>query len=87
MSQAARIPGPGQIHWLTTDIDGRGLAARLPGLRLGWRRAHRALQHASVERIEITLREPIRFSLDADLYPETREVALSAGPSLRFASV
>jgi diacylglycerol kinase family enzyme len=78
---------PDRFHWLATDIDGRGLGLRIPGLRLGLEGALSALDHALARSVEIRTRKRMVYSLDAELYPGKREFRIEAGPAIRFLSV
>ncbi len=75
---------PGHFHFLTMDFGGWGLLRRIPGLRIGTRRALDSLAHASARRVVVRTERPVPYTVDADLFPGVRRVTLEAGPELRF---
>jgi diacylglycerol kinase family enzyme len=75
---------PDRIHFVTTEASGLRLAAELPALRAGLHGPHSCLHHRCARRIEIELDRPERWTLDADFFPATQRLVVSAGPRVRF---
>jgi diacylglycerol kinase (ATP) len=73
---------PQRIHLASTGVSAVRLVRDLPALRAG---AHdRSLSHFPCRRASLRLREPLTWSIDAELYPPARELAIGAGPALRI---
>ena len=73
---------PERIHFATTGASAPQLVRELPSLRAG---GHgRSLAHYSCRRAALRLASPLAWSLDAELYPPARELAIGAGPALRI---
>ncbi len=72
---------PGRIHLATTGASAARIALELPALRAGSRGplAHFSCRHAVLE-----LAAPLAWSLDAELFPPARRLAIAAEPALRF---
>jgi diacylglycerol kinase family enzyme len=73
---------PERIHLASTGERAIRLVRDLPALRAGAR--GRALAHYSCRRAELRLTAPLAWSLDAELFPPARELAIGAGPALRI---
>jgi hypothetical protein len=73
---------PERVHLAATGASAARLALELPALRLGARGSF--LSHFACRRAELRLREPLAWSLDAELLPPARRLELAAGPVLRF---
>jgi diacylglycerol kinase (ATP) len=73
---------PERIHLATTGASAARLALELPALRAGSRGA--SLAHFPCRHAELRLDAPLAWSIDAELYPAARALAIGAGPALRF---
>jgi hypothetical protein len=73
---------PERIHLATTDASAARLALDLPALRAGAR--VRTLAHYPCREARPALAGPLTWSIDAELFPPARELAIGAGPALRF---
>jgi diacylglycerol kinase family enzyme len=73
---------PERIHLATTDASAARIALELPALRAGSRGA--SLDHYPCRHAELRLDAPLAWSIDAELFPPARELAIAAGPALRF---
>lgn len=73
---------PERIHLATTDASAARLALDLPALRAGLRVG--SLAHYPCREARLRLAEPLAWSIDAELFPPARELAIGAGPALRF---
>jgi diacylglycerol kinase (ATP) len=77
---------PDTFHFLHTDASAARLCTELPALRLGWYGAHSCLRHHRARTVEMRFAAPEPWSMDADLYPATDALRLSAWARLRFAA-
>jgi diacylglycerol kinase family enzyme len=73
---------PDRIHLATTDATAAQLVSDLPALRAGMRGRH--LEHFACRCAELRLATPLAWSLDAELFPPARRLAIGAGPALRI---
>jgi hypothetical protein len=73
---------PERIHLATTGASAARLALELPALRAGSRGA--GLNHYPCRQAELRLDAPLAWSIDAELFPPARVLAIGAGPTLRF---
>ena len=73
---------PDRIHLATTGASAARLVRDLPALRAGAR--SRSLAHFPCRRAELRLAAPLAWSLDAELFPPARRLAIGAGPALRI---
>jgi diacylglycerol kinase family enzyme len=73
---------PARIHLATTAASAARIALELPALRAGAR--SRSISHWSCRHSELAFGEPLAWSLDAELFPPARRIAVGAGPALRF---
>jgi diacylglycerol kinase family enzyme len=73
---------PERIHLATTGASAARLVRDLPALRAG--ALARSLAHFSCRRAALRLDSPLAWSLDAELFPPARELAIGAGPALRI---
>ena len=78
---------PGRIHVLATCASAARLAAELPALRAGFAARSSILEHRAAARLEVEFATPEAWSLDADLFPATKSLRVSAGPALEFIAV
>ena len=77
---------PGSFHFLHTAASAARLCAELPALRLGWYGPRSCLRHHRARVVEMRFGAPEPWSMDADLYPATDAIRLSAWAQLRFAA-
>jgi diacylglycerol kinase family enzyme len=77
---------PGTFHFLHTDASAARLCAELPALRLGFYGSRSCLRHHRARTVEMRFAAPEPWSIDADLYPPTDAIRLSAWAQLRFAA-
>jgi diacylglycerol kinase family enzyme len=75
---------PDRFHFALTDASAGRLAAALPALRLGRGQRLARLQHFAARGVELRFEDPQPWSLDADIFEPTREIALLATAPLRF---
>lgn len=73
---------PERIHLATTSASAGRLVRDLPALRAG--RAVDSLAHFPCRNATLRLAAPLAWSLDAELFPPAREIAIGAGPALRI---
>jgi diacylglycerol kinase family enzyme len=73
---------PERIHLASTGASAAQLVRNLPALRAGSRGS--SLAHYPCRRAALRLAAPLAWSLDAELFPPARELAIGAGPALRF---
>jgi diacylglycerol kinase family enzyme len=73
---------PERIHLAITGASATRLALDLPALRAGSR--GRRLAHFACRQAALRLAAPLAWSLDAELFPPARELAIGAGPALRI---
>jgi diacylglycerol kinase family enzyme len=73
---------PTRIHLASTGASAVRLVRELPALRAGAR--GRSLAHFPCRRAELRLAAPLAWSLDAELFPPARRLAIGAGPALRI---
>ena len=73
---------PERIHLATTGASAARLALELPALRAGSR--GRTLAHFACRQAVLELAAPLAWSLDAELFPFARRLAIAAEPALRF---
>jgi hypothetical protein len=62
------------------------LSVELPALRMGVHGRGSCLRHHPARQVELRFGTPEPWSMDADLYPPTKAVRLSARAPLRFVS-
>lgn len=77
---------PGRIHFLYTDAGAARMCLELPGQRLGIPVPGTCLHHFSPRAVELRFASPEPWSVDADLYPPSSVLRISAGPTVRFVS-
>jgi diacylglycerol kinase family enzyme len=77
---------PERIHFLYTDAGAARVCLELPAQRLGIHGPVSCLRHFSPRAVELRFAAPERWSVDADLYPPTSVLRVSAGPAVRFVS-
>lgn len=75
---------PQRIHFLATSAGALRIAAELPALRLGSSPTGSCLRHFAAREVAVRGREPLRWSLDAELFAPARALEIGAGPALRF---
>jgi len=73
---------PERIHLATTGASAARLALELPALRAGSR--SRSLAHFACRQAVLDLAAPLAWSLDAEIFPPARRLAIAAEPALRF---
>jgi diacylglycerol kinase family enzyme len=73
---------PTRIHLAITSASASRLALELPALRAGSRGG--CLSHFAVREAVLSLAPPLAWSLDAELFPPARRLAIGAEPALRF---
>ena len=73
---------PERIHLASTGASAVRLVRDLPALRAGAR--GRSLAHYPCRLATLRLAAPLAWSLDAELFPPARELAIGAGPALRI---
>ncbi len=73
---------PKRIHLAYTGASAARLALELPALRAGLR-GH-SLAHFPCRHAELRLAAPLAWSIDAELFPPARRLAIGAGPLLRI---
>jgi diacylglycerol kinase family enzyme len=73
---------PDRIHLATTGASAARIALALPALRAGSR--SNSLAHFACRRAMLELAAPLAWSLDAELFPPARRLAIAAEPALRF---
>ncbi len=73
---------PERIHFATTGASAARLALELPALRAGSRGG--SLAHFPCRQAELRLAAPLAWSIDAELFPPARRLAIRTGPALRF---
>jgi diacylglycerol kinase family enzyme len=73
---------PERIHLATTSASAVQLVRDLPALRAGMR--GRYLAHFACAAADLRLAEPLAWSIDAELFPPARRLAIGAGPALRI---
>lgn len=76
----------GTFHFLHTSASAAQLCTELPALRLGWYGPRSCLRHHRARVVEMRFAAPEPWSIDADLYPPTESLRLSAWARLRFAA-
>ena len=72
---------PERIHLAITDASAARLVSDLPALRAG---RGRSLTHFPCRRATLRLSSPLVWSLDAEMFPPARALAIGAGPALRI---
>jgi len=72
---------PERIHLASTGASAVRLVRDLPALRAG---RGRSLAHFPCRRAELRLAAPLAWSLDAEMFPPARQLAIGAGPALRI---
>jgi diacylglycerol kinase (ATP) len=77
---------PERIHFLYTDAGAARVSLELPAQRLGLRGPVSCLHHFSPRTVELRFAAPEPWSVDADLYPPSAVLRISAGPAVRFVS-
>jgi diacylglycerol kinase family enzyme len=77
---------PERIHFLYTDAGAARVCLELPAQRFGIPGPATCLNHYSARAIELRFAVPEAWSLDADLFPATASLRISAGPQIRFVS-
>lgn len=77
---------PERIHFLYTDAGAARMCLELPGQRLGIPVPGTCLHHFSPRAVELRFASPEPWSVDADLYPPSSVLRISAGPTVRFVS-
>lgn len=77
---------PERFHFLHSAATAPRLSFELPALRLGFHGPTSCLHHHPARQVELRLAEPEPWSIDADLYPPTRVLRLSAWAPIRFMS-
>jgi len=75
---------PERIHFLYTDAGAARVCLELPAQRLGIHGPASCLHHFSPRVVELRFAAPEPWSIDADLYPPTALLRVSAGPAVRF---
>lgn len=75
---------PERFHFAVTDATARRFVREMPAYRLGRVPGDTAMAHHSARRVALRFEQPQPWSIDADLHPETRELALSATAPLAF---
>ena len=73
---------PERFHFAVTGAGAGRILAALPALRLG--RSAAALRHFSARRVAMRFETPEPWTIDADLFPPTRALELTASAPLRF---
>jgi hypothetical protein len=73
---------PERIHLATTGASAARIALELPALRAGSRVG--SLAHFACRNATLNLAAPLAWSLDAELFPPARRLAIAAQPGLRF---
>jgi diacylglycerol kinase family enzyme len=73
---------PERIHLAITGASAARIVSDLPALRAGGR--GRSLTHFPCRRATLRLSSPLAWSLDAEMFPPARELAIGAGPALRI---
>ncbi len=77
---------PERIHFLYTDAGAARVCLELPAQRLGIHGPASCLHHFSPRAVELRFAAPEPWSIDADLYPPSSVLRVSAGPAVRFVS-
>ncbi|HKC51741.1 MAG TPA: diacylglycerol kinase family protein [Myxococcota bacterium] len=77
---------PERIHFLYTDAGAARVCLELPAQRLGIHGLGSCLRHFSPRAVELRFAAPEPWSIDADLYPPSSVLRISAGPAVRFIS-
>ena len=77
---------PERIHFLFTDAGAARVCLELPAQRLGLHGLGSCLRHFSPRAVELRFAAPEPWSIDADLYPPSSLLRISAGPAVRFVS-
>jgi diacylglycerol kinase family enzyme len=75
---------PARFHFGITDARATRLALELPAYRMGVVPRRSCVQHHSARHVRLRFDEPQPWSLDADVFPPTREIDLRATSALRF---
>ncbi len=75
-----------RFHFLYSAASAARLCVELPALRIGLHGPASCLHHHPAERVELRFGAPEPWSIDADLYPPTRRLSLSAWAPIRFVS-
>jgi diacylglycerol kinase family enzyme len=75
---------PGRFHFTITEAGAARLSRELPALRLGRAARSACLRHYAARLVSLRFSEAQPWSIDADFYPPTRALELSATPQLRF---
>jgi diacylglycerol kinase family enzyme len=73
---------PDRIHLATTGASAVQLVRDLPALRAGMRSRH--IAHVGCAAADLRLDAPLAWSIDAELFPPARQLAIGAGPALRI---
>jgi diacylglycerol kinase family enzyme len=73
---------PERIHLASTGASAARLALELPALRAG--SLNGSLKHFPCREARLRLAAPLVWSIDAELFAPARELAIGAGPALRF---
>jgi diacylglycerol kinase family enzyme len=77
---------PERLHFLYTDAGAARVCIELPAQRLGIHGPASCLHHFSPRVVELRFAAPESWSVDADLYPPSAVLRISAGPAVRFVS-
>jgi diacylglycerol kinase (ATP) len=75
-----------RFHFLYSAASAARLSVELPALRLGLHGRNSCLRHHPARRVELRFGTPEAWSMDADLYPPTQALRLSAWAPIRFVS-
>ncbi|MEE2677196.1 MAG: diacylglycerol kinase family protein [Myxococcota bacterium] len=75
---------PNRFHFAHTSAPARSLVRELPALRAGRLRSDSCIAHHAAQHVQVRFETPQPWSLDADVYPETLGLELSATAPLRF---
>jgi diacylglycerol kinase family enzyme len=73
-----------RFHFAVTEASAARLCVELPTLRLGLDAWPSCVHHYPARRVSLRFAEAQPWSVDADLFPPTRALELSATPPLRF---
>ena len=75
-----------RFHFLHSAASATRLSVELPALRMGIHGRRSCLRHHAARRVELRFGTPEPWSMDADLYPPTTALRLSAWAPIRFVS-
>jgi len=78
---------PERFDFAITDARAARILIELPALRLGVPLRHSCIRHRAARRVRMRFAEAQPWAIDADVFPEARELELRATQPLRFLSV